>query len=345
MHVTLFLAAGMLDFSPICAGGLVVAPGWLPSRLASELRDDARALHARGLFRTSGLRDNTVAVGGPQVYDSRDRLVCNAAPDLPGNRAARDDFERRIDGLRQELCASLGLRSLRCAEQYYSIHGAGSRLDRHLDERHEDTKGERGWTAATRRSISWLLYLCEPGWGEPGGPGAGGELRAFCRSTAPGARCGAHDGDVQLGWLEGGRHDGAFEPVFLDSWVRAPDGGTPLSVLYRVARGEREALTPPFSAESGTWPLPTDGSGYGPMELESAFRAQLPERLRGRFRMTDTVDERCAVMSVAPLAGTLVLFDSAAVPHEVAPVLAGERVALAGWLHEPQQPFPDWFGA
>ena len=47
---------------------------------------------------------------------------------------------------------------------------------------------------------------------------------------------------------------------------------------------------------------------------------------------------------VAPLGGTLVLFDSVAVPHEVLPTLRGERLALAGWFHEACQDCPDWYG-
>jgi len=50
-------------------------------------------------------------------------------------------------------------------------------------------------------------------------------------------------------------------------------------------------------------------------------------------------------MQILPRGGTLVLFDSATVPHEVTPVALQEsRVALAGWFHEAQQPFPPWVG-
>jgi hypothetical protein len=50
-------------------------------------------------------------------------------------------------------------------------------------------------------------------------------------------------------------------------------------------------------------------------------------------------------VAVAPRGGTLVLFDSATVLHEVAPTLKGLRVAVAGWLHEPQKAFPEWYGS
>ena len=44
-----------------------------------------------------------------------------------------------------------------------------------------------------------------------------------------------------------------------------------------------------------------------------------------------------------PLGGTLLLFDSAAVLHQVLETLAGERWAMAGWFHEQSQPVPSWF--
>jgi Rps23 Pro-64 3,4-dihydroxylase Tpa1-like proline 4-hydroxylase len=49
-------------------------------------------------------------------------------------------------------------------------------------------------------------------------------------------------------------------------------------------------------------------------------------------------------LDVAPTGGTLVLFDSVAIPHEVLPTQKGERLAMAGWFHEVQQPFPEWCG-
>ena len=42
-----------------------------------------------------------------------------------------------------------------------------------------------------------------------------------------------------------------------------------------------------------------------------------------------------AMRDVAPTAGTLVLFDSAAVPHEVLPTRR-ERTVVVGWFLEPR---------
>jgi hypothetical protein len=41
---------------------------------------------------------------------------------------------------------------------------------------------------------------------------------------------------------------------------------------------------------------------------------------------------------VDPLGGTLVLFDSVSLPHEVLATKSKERWACSGWFHEDQQP-------
>jgi hypothetical protein len=45
-------------------------------------------------------------------------------------------------------------------------------------------------------------------------------------------------------------------------------------------------------------------------------------------------------MNIPPLGGTLVLFDSVSLPHEVLPANGRERWATSGWFHEDQQPPP-----
>jgi hypothetical protein len=44
---------------------------------------------------------------------------------------------------------------------------------------------------------------------------------------------------------------------------------------------------------------------------------------------------------IAPIRGSLVVFDSVTVPHQVELIRKGNRVALAGWFHEETQPFPE----
>jgi len=44
------------------------------------------------------------------------------------------------------------------------------------------------------------------------------------------------------------------------------------------------------------------------------------------------------IKDVAPTGGTLVLFDSVTLPHEVMATKERERWASSGWFHEAQQP-------
>ena len=84
-----------------------------------------------------------------------------------------------------------------------------------------------------------------------------------------------------------------------------------------------------------------------PEAFAAALRAQLPTgELRAAFSGLEELHGGAhAIVDVAPHGGTLVLFDSVAVPHEVLTTRAGERSALAGWYHEEVQSFPEWFGS
>ena len=178
-------------------GQCVVQPGWLKPEAVAALRDDIRALDAAGQFVASGVA--TGGVDGDYSSDE-DRLVSVLSHRTPA--------DSRLDALCRGLRRSLSRPTLSCAgERYYSVTRPGARLAFHMDERHEETKGERGWRLPTRRSVSWLLYLSR-------GDVCGGALRAYCRSSA--AACGAHAGDLQVGWLDGVRACDRDEPVFLD---------------------------------------------------------------------------------------------------------------------------------
>jgi hypothetical protein len=239
-----------------------------------------------------------------------------------------------------------------------------------MDERHEETKGERAWDAKTRRSISWVLYLSEGRWevggeqasgegGEQALPlegsggkgdasrasaghrgcqqarcGAGGLLRAYCRRSSAHGSCGAHQSDLQVGWLFHLPHgtnagtEGSTVPVFLDAWVRL-DGGAPDhsgevgSALYRVGdNGGREYLTAAFTADTPKWVAaceeaarayaeadtrqvtPSDhGVGMTPDAFAYALRSQLPtEELRQAFSSVEAIDH--PAIDVVDVSGT-----------------------------------------
>ena len=71
-----------------------------------------------------------------------------------------------------------------------------------MDEKHEELKGARGWATSHRRSVSWLLYLS-------GEQHSGGALRGYCRDVAGAGIVGAHDGNLQVGWLASTAEDSA----------------------------------------------------------------------------------------------------------------------------------------
>lgn len=141
---------------------------------------------------------------------------------------------------------------------------------------------------------------------------------------------------------------GGAEPVFLDAWVQveAPqdvEGGPKylsFAALYRLVADAKGAYTQ-RDYISGLV------EGGGAHTLDDLLATLEPNEAK-RFAKVDVpaaVTEPPAGMSealVSPLGGTLLLFDSVAVPHEVLATTTGVRWAMAGWLHEPSQGVPDW---
>ena len=119
-------------------------------------------------------------------------------------------LQQKISSLRKNLSLHLNRPTLQEEEMYYSVSLTGSSLKRHLDERHEELKGRRGWLTPTRRSLSWLIYLSDDNWDSDR---QGGQLRTFpqSRSVATSASIngfeiipssvGANAGDLQVAWL------------------------------------------------------------------------------------------------------------------------------------------------
>lgn len=360
-----------LDFGTIARGGIFATDAVFTSELVHALHADAMALEAGGQFAPSGLSDTTTR----RIFGDSDRCVLVLTPAVEGDREARRQFRRFLDEFRCAAGAALG-RSLACSEQYYSVHRRGAFLKRHMDERHEELKGARGWCTSERRSLSWLLYLSQ-------GERSGGELRGYCRCAAAGAHAvGAHEGNLQVGWLSASKSDEdvtPVEPVFMDAWVQGPavccpsgaqaadltsvavpgvapaeaapgqgaESVRPLSALYRVdPRGGREWLTAAFDASAMP---PASDDGLSPAARAGAIANELPYDLRRRYCAVSVVPHEggppAQVVDVPPAGGTFVLFDSVAIPHEVLPTTAGVRVAMAGWFHEAQRPYPDWFAA
>ncbi len=328
-----------------------------------ELRGDVLGLAALESFKPSGLTSRQARKAEHEPFGQSDRRVCVLSQYVGGDRNARLAVGNQLEQLRDELQSGLG-RELTLAEEYYSLSGVGTYLSLHLDEHHEATKHTPPSDAAHRRSVSFLLYLSDAS------SFTGGALRAYHRANVGSlCQCGAHEGNLQIGWLE---HEAGSEsePVFLDAWVppswmsersaaelwhalraaeksidaaddRFYEACQPCSQLYTVkADGTRTHLA--------AQPIEPNDPEFAGVSLEAD---EFVERLRGRlcepFRdgfsgLTHRHAQQRAI-DIDAVGGTLVLFDSVCVPHRVLPVTAGHRLALGGWFHEPSQPYAAWY--
>lgn len=340
-------------YRTIAQGRVHVEPNFIPSSLVKSMRQDALGLFSQGLFSPDGLT-NTAVDKSRQGFSVADRQTFrNDAWDAKvGDVASRLDFQARMTALRLDLASELGRPTLapegvRKHEITYNLYEPGAKLGRHLDEHHEETKGSKGWLMPTRRSVTWLVYLND-GWTEE----EGGALRCFPRApTAPSEMpVGAHQGNLQVGWLDGTR------PVFLAS--DDPDR----CALYTVsavsaastsasARERRIVLSPrggfavpPRPVDFGRFLAATDRLRFEQIStarLDPRFAA--PEQLAQAQAQNPAgigVDDSAASQyfeDVTPRAGTLVVFDSVSLPHQVQPITGQrQRVAATGWFHEEQ---------
>jgi len=341
------------DYSCIARGQAFVAPGWLKDdELLHALQIDVRSL-------IDTFVDTDELLGKRLKLDLATRDW--SAPDESAPSEARAAARRLLDALRVELENTVGRRLYLDelgSQAKFTIGHVGEPVLRHTDQRHE-AFGSRYFSPLeqTRRSVAWLLYLCDESWDEPGGSGSGGTLRAFPRRDCAGD-VGVHDGNQQVGWLERGQ---GAEPIFLDSWV-VPDwmeGSTLADLRREWAHGysEEEELWSALYQVQPSYVLYCVGAN-GARENVSQIHASpqkdehgdyvkhvpsllemLPMELRAGF--SSMVDEHAMQqpVEVSPKGGTLVVFDTRSVPHEVDAVIAGQRLLLFGFFAE-DRPVP-----
>lgn len=336
-------------------GGIAVVKDFLSPSEVSRLRADARDLYDDGRFIVDALAGYGAKAGAKDKagFDSsRDRAVLPAyvpskKRDGPFVSSTLGDVDGRrrltstIAALRSDLARSLDRPGLDTPdggdnhEISFTRFGPGAMLARHVDEHHEEVKGRAGWSRPTRRSISWLIYLNEEGWDADSD---GGQLRTYERRVPSAYPVGSRDGDLQIGWLKPTSDDPRERPVFLDGrrggvsgkcalYVDSDDGGRNVYLTKEFDADPYLLLTSDFFVQNL---LITDhnlGSRFHYLEqpksgLTAYLKADPGERTK----------------DVAPLGGTLVAFDSVALPHEVLPTASRERWAASGWFHERQQP-------
>jgi Rps23 Pro-64 3,4-dihydroxylase Tpa1-like proline 4-hydroxylase len=346
-------------FRTIEEGKIAVVPNFLSEADILPLRQDAQQLWLDNRFSTDAL----AGYGSKGTFDpTRDRAVLKLTqwkrPDYGNFELRSKKFANLMSSVRQELAINLNRPQLAAAnsaavnkygigstEISYTRFGPGAFLKRHVDEHHEELKGRDGWLQPTRRSISWLIYLNEPDWNASRD---GGRLRCFERKRRPMGRIGATTNcDLQIGWvteLEG------ETPVYLDA--KNHDHGE--CAMYLVERNARRVyISKPFRTNpilyvAGSEDLVKKLLIDSP-DIASRFRlieppkSKLNDILRGDDAYLgqgelprNVVEEE--LEDVDPLGGTLVLFDSVILPHEVLATRNNkERWACSGWYHEDQQ--------
>ncbi len=319
-------------------------------------------------FQRKGL-SNTV-LGQNQTFDSKlDRSVCPVPWFYNALRGSdRREIPIKLQQLQHTLSQVLDRPTMALMDDlnhecYYSKSEVGSRLPRHMDERHEETKGAKGWLRPSRRSLSWLIYLSTPAdWTLEAN---GGALRTYPqRKVSNDDASSSHDGNLQVGWLVGDGEQTSSRAVYLDSWYpvmgvvteRTVPVPEPHCILYAVKNdGEREYLTKPWLTEQHQG-IPmmefltrcakydADRNKEAALLFIHTFDAQLFSPLEDRTDWDNgQVPRGSETVDIVPLRGSLVVFDSVQLPHQVEIIQKGTRLAMAGWFHERTQEFPEAF--
>lgn len=337
----------------IVAGQIYQHHNFLNEEEIQILLTDIGNLEKKGSFLPSGL-SNTVK-GSMQDFGQQDRLTASVpwwTGALEGKETEVGVVAQKLQLLRKMLAQVLDRPSMLDTkwehECYYSKSMPGSALPRHMDERHEELKGSKGWLLPSRRSISWLVYLSDPGWDLELN---GGALRSYYQPNK-GPGISQDGGNLQVGWLMASE---LSIPVYLDSWFPVVDQD-PHCILYIASdNNQRNYLTRPWVNEG------LHGLSVADF-LQACAKNDADSAQKGRLLFTSPtiamqfilLEDRSgwsagrdpqgsAVADTVPLRGSLVLFDSVSVPHQVEVIKEGTRVALAGWFHEETQSFPDNF--
>lgn len=199
-------------------GEVFVANDWISSLEVQSLRKDIANMVSNDQikFSPSGLtnRANT-----NEKFGTKDRLVHPVSHDDLGASPTLAKIKDRVDMLRRDVSKTMNRPSMSVDslghELYFSLGRPGAILPRHLDERHEETKGgvvlasftidsfikytstgKLGWSSSSRRSISWLLYLCPPSWDITTN---GGALRTFPQKRiVTNGPCGSDEGQSAI---------------------------------------------------------------------------------------------------------------------------------------------------
>lgn len=356
-------------------GGIAQVDNFLSTSEVSRLRADAQGLFRDDHFITDSLANygKTAGAKDKAQFDNRkDRSVCPAyipskaqlgpfVNEQLGNSDARKGLTSTMAAVRKELSLGLdrpGMAALPDGmyshELSYTRFGPSAFLKRHTDEHHEELKGVRGWSTPTRRSLSWLIYLNTDDWDADRD---GGCLRTYPRLAPSVAKVGAHNGDLQIGWLAPTASDPVERPVFLDSQRQGESGNCALyHMCGRSGDGDIDCtpkyLTKNFKADPYLFLSTGDWVVQHVLIHDRMFGERFHYLEPPKSQLTDFMDTNLkantaatvgeGILDVPPTGGTLVVFDSVSLPHEVLATTERERWAVSGWFHEAQQDIPSW---
>mmetsp|Transcript_26353 Transcript_26353/g.29161 ORF Transcript_26353/g.29161 Transcript_26353/m.29161 type:complete len:490 (-) Transcript_26353:13-1482(-) len=338
------------------SGRAVVIPNWLSITEIRELRRDAKQCFEDGKFKNFILSRNpnkadraandrwimpSFAAGGGNLGPFADSTV--------GEFDVRQRFKAKMASVKALLSEELTGRPTlvdderQTHEMEYLRYGAGAFLQRHTDEHHVELKRPNGSRLpkkpnASRRSVTWMVYLNE----EWETATDGGQLRLHERARPSMTPVGARGDDLQIGWLKATTSDQTEQPVFLDPFCNGPENET--CMLYTTTSGSRRNLSSkPFAnialylggGDALARKLMIENSDYAKrlhlIDAPKSLVSSIGSNNNNKDYAGEDGGER--IRDIAPQGGTLVIFDSVSLPHEVL-LTNKERFGIQGWFHE-----------
>ena len=321
----------------IASGRAAIIPNFLSLEECAELRQDVKQCYEGGYFKNFILSTNPKKADKqandrwimPSFYKSSRTDGPFVDPNV-GNFALRQRFKARMAQVKAYLAQNLEGRPTlandlpQTHEMEFLRYGVGARLQRHTDEHHVEIQRPNGSrlpkkSNATRRSVTFIVYLDDEWKADDGG-----ELRLHERANPSIARVGSRGQDLQVGWLKATATQGE-QPVFLDPLRPGPESESCMLYTFDENGTKRDLSSKPFANIA----LHLGGGDTIARKLMVEDKADAQ-----RFHLIDAPKSLVATLSnppskpagedggemirdIAPKAGTLVLFDSVSVPHEV----------------------------
>ena len=317
------------------SGRAAIISDFMSLEECAELRQDVKQCYDGGYFKNFILSTNPKKADKqandrwimPSFYKSSKTDGPFVDPSV-GNFALRQRFKARMAQVKAYLAQNLDDRPTlandwpQTHEMEFLRYGVGARLQRHTDEHHVEIQRPNGSRLpkkpnATRRSVTFIVYLDDE-WREDDG----GELRLHERASPSVARVGSRGQDLQVGWLKATEGE---QPVFLDPLRPGPENENCMLYTFDGNGVKRDLSSKPFAnialhlgggdgiARKIMVEDKTDAQRFHLIDAPKSLVATLanpPSKPAGE-------DGGEMIRDVAPRAGTLVLFDSVSVPHEV----------------------------